>query len=75
MLETVLLEADCLINTRPIAVRYVVAICPNDILLGRSHCLSPELVTLPQLPKDQGVKRVLEHQESLVTEWMKQSLA
>ena len=55
VLETVVLEVVWLINTKPIAVKYtaeddVVAICPNDILLGRSHRLRPELATLPQIP-------------------------
>ena len=55
------------------AVRY--AICPNDILLGRSHRLRPELAALPQLHEDQGITGALEHQESLVAEWMEQWLA
>ena len=80
VLETVVLEVVWLINTKPIAVKYtaeddVVAICPNDILLGRSHRLRPDLAALPQLSKDQDVIRALEHRESLVTEWMKQWLA
>ena len=40
-----------------------------------SYRLRPDLVAFQQLPEDQGVVRALEHQESLVTEWMKQWLA
>ena len=69
LLETVLLEEGWLINSRPIAVRYaaednVVAICPNDILLGKYHRLRPELDLLPQLSEDQDVIRSLDHHTS-----------
>ena len=60
LIETVMLEADWLINIRPIAVRYaaednVVPMSPNNILLGRSHRLRLELELLSQLPKEQGI--------------------